>query len=185
MSRAANCYDNAFMESCFGTIKTELEFAEYENYLAARADIASYLAYYNSDRSLDHITDGTSNCVVFSEALLGNGASEGTAPPARPHEMVASQMSSASNPDVAAIAAACCPDATVDSVVETALRFADEPMRREIGRAVDIAHKSPDWETMRDTFYTYYNGTGIPYAACYATVSYTHLRAHETPEHLV
>jgi transposase InsO family protein len=29
MSRAANCYDNAFMESCFGTIKTELEFAEY------------------------------------------------------------------------------------------------------------------------------------------------------------
>jgi len=69
---------------------------------------------------------------------------------------------------VAAIAAACCPDATVDSVVETALRFADEPMRREIGRAVDIAHKSPDWETMRDTFYTYYNGTGIPYAACYA-----------------
>ena len=25
MSRADNCYDNAFMESCFGTIKTELE----------------------------------------------------------------------------------------------------------------------------------------------------------------
>ena len=25
MSRAENCYDNAFMESCFGTIKTELE----------------------------------------------------------------------------------------------------------------------------------------------------------------
>ena len=24
MSRADNCYDNAFMESCFGTIKTEL-----------------------------------------------------------------------------------------------------------------------------------------------------------------
>jgi transposase InsO family protein len=28
MSRAGNCYDNAFMESCFGTIKTELEMTE-------------------------------------------------------------------------------------------------------------------------------------------------------------
>lgn len=28
MSRPDNCYDNAFMESCFGTIKTELEIAE-------------------------------------------------------------------------------------------------------------------------------------------------------------
>jgi transposase InsO family protein len=31
MSRAANCYDNAFMESCFGTIKTELEMTEYQD----------------------------------------------------------------------------------------------------------------------------------------------------------
>ena len=31
MSRAANCYDNAFMESCFGTIKTELEMTEYRS----------------------------------------------------------------------------------------------------------------------------------------------------------
>lgn len=50
MSRAANCYDNAFMESCFGTIKTELDFAEYDNCHAARTEIASYLAYYNTDR---------------------------------------------------------------------------------------------------------------------------------------
>ena len=50
MSRAANCYDNAFMESCFGTIKTELEMTEYENYSQARGDIASYLAYYNTER---------------------------------------------------------------------------------------------------------------------------------------
>ena len=48
MSRAANCYDNAFMESCFGTIKTELEMTEYENSRQARHDIASYLAYYNT-----------------------------------------------------------------------------------------------------------------------------------------
>ena len=36
MSRAANCYDNAFMESCFGTIKTELEMTEYDNCRRAR-----------------------------------------------------------------------------------------------------------------------------------------------------
>ena len=29
MSRPGNCYDNAFMESCFGTIKTELELVDY------------------------------------------------------------------------------------------------------------------------------------------------------------
>jgi len=50
MSRAANCYDNAFMESCFGTIKTELEMTEYEDCRQARSEIASYLAYYNTER---------------------------------------------------------------------------------------------------------------------------------------
>jgi transposase InsO family protein len=48
MSRAANCYDNAFMESCFGTIKTELEMTEYLDSRHARHDIASYLPYYNT-----------------------------------------------------------------------------------------------------------------------------------------
>jgi transposase InsO family protein len=58
MSRAANCYDNAFMESCFGTIKTELEMTEYQDSRQARRDITSYLAYYNLDRrhsSLDYL----------------------------------------------------------------------------------------------------------------------------------
>jgi len=50
MSRAANCYDNAFMESCFGTIKCELEMTEYDHCRAARAELASYLAYYNTER---------------------------------------------------------------------------------------------------------------------------------------
>jgi putative transposase len=62
MSRTANCYDNAFMESCFGTIKTELDFAEYENYPTARTEIASYLAYYNTDRrhsSLEYLSPAT------------------------------------------------------------------------------------------------------------------------------
>jgi transposase InsO family protein len=59
MSRAANCYDNAFMESCFGTIKTELEMTEYQDSRQARHDIASYLAYYNHERrhsSLDYLS---------------------------------------------------------------------------------------------------------------------------------
>lgn len=50
MSRAGDCYDNAFMESCFGTIKTELEMTEYKNYDEALADIRDYISYYNFDR---------------------------------------------------------------------------------------------------------------------------------------
>jgi transposase InsO family protein len=50
MSRADNCYDNAFMESCFGTIKTELEMVEYENHRRAEKEIAEYIAYYNTER---------------------------------------------------------------------------------------------------------------------------------------
>ncbi len=62
MSRAANCYDNAFMESCFGTIKTELEMTEYEDMPAARREIASYLAYYNLEHrhsSLEYFSPST------------------------------------------------------------------------------------------------------------------------------
>ena len=50
MNRADNCYDNAFMESCFGTIKTELEMTEYENHRIARQEIAEYLDYYTNER---------------------------------------------------------------------------------------------------------------------------------------
>ena len=46
MSRAGECYDNAFMESCFGTIKTELEMTEYKNYNEAQKEIRSYISYY-------------------------------------------------------------------------------------------------------------------------------------------
>jgi len=59
MSRAENCYDNAFMESCFGTVKTELEMECYENEHAARAEIAAYIRYYNLRRrhsALDYLT---------------------------------------------------------------------------------------------------------------------------------
>ena len=59
MSRSGNCYDNAFMESCFGTIKTELEMTDYRDEIQARAELASYIAYYNAKRlhsSLDYQT---------------------------------------------------------------------------------------------------------------------------------
>ena len=50
MSRADNCYDNAFMESCFGTIKTELEMKPYENARIARKELPGYIRYYNTRR---------------------------------------------------------------------------------------------------------------------------------------
>jgi transposase InsO family protein len=50
MSRADECTDNAFMESCFGTIKTELEMTEYDHALHACAEIGPYLSYYNLER---------------------------------------------------------------------------------------------------------------------------------------
>jgi transposase InsO family protein len=59
MSRAANCYDNAFMESCFGTVKTELEMTPYENPQIARKEIPDYIRYYNTRRrhsALDYLT---------------------------------------------------------------------------------------------------------------------------------
>jgi len=50
MSRADSCYDNAFMESCFGTIKMELEMDYYESEVVARREIGQYIRYYNTRR---------------------------------------------------------------------------------------------------------------------------------------
>jgi transposase InsO family protein len=59
MSRAADCYDNAFMESCFGTIKTELEMDTYQSIEEAQRVIEEYINYYNTVRrhsSLDYLS---------------------------------------------------------------------------------------------------------------------------------
>jgi putative transposase len=59
MSRAANCYDNAFLQSCFGTIKTELEMEMYANVRAAHEEIHDHLGYYDTKRrhsSLAYLT---------------------------------------------------------------------------------------------------------------------------------
>ena len=50
MSAAESCYDNAFMESCFGTVKTELELVEYANGPEAVRELTSYVRYYNGSR---------------------------------------------------------------------------------------------------------------------------------------
>jgi len=50
MSRADNCYDNAFMESCFSTIKRELEMTSYESIATARKELRAYFLYYNTLR---------------------------------------------------------------------------------------------------------------------------------------
>jgi transposase InsO family protein len=63
MNRADNCYDNAFMESCFGTIKTELEMTEYDHQRTAQREIGDYLAYYNTERK--HSTLGYLNPTQF------------------------------------------------------------------------------------------------------------------------
>lgn len=50
MSRAENSSDNAFMESCFGTIKRELEMECYETQPMARRELGGYIRYYNTRR---------------------------------------------------------------------------------------------------------------------------------------
>jgi len=50
MSDADNCYDNAFMESCFGSIKRELELVEYGDSLEAVRELSDYIHYYNYQR---------------------------------------------------------------------------------------------------------------------------------------
>jgi transposase InsO family protein len=59
MSGADNCYDNAFMESCFGTMKTELQLEDYANDAEAKREIGEYVDYYNNRRlhsSLGYVT---------------------------------------------------------------------------------------------------------------------------------
>ena len=61
MSRKANCWDNAPMESFFGTLKTELVYhCDYPDRDAARRDLFAYIeGYYNRRRihsALGYIT---------------------------------------------------------------------------------------------------------------------------------
>jgi putative transposase len=53
MSRSGHCYDNAYMESFFGTLKTELVHGErYRSRLEARLSVFEYVeVFYNRQRS--------------------------------------------------------------------------------------------------------------------------------------
>jgi transposase InsO family protein len=50
MNRPDNCYDNAFMESCCGTIKTEREMKEEADGRVASEEISDYVCSYDSKR---------------------------------------------------------------------------------------------------------------------------------------
>jgi putative transposase len=67
MSAAENCYDNAFMESCFGTVKTELELVEYGRAAEAVREIWEYIRYYNAERR--HSSLGYVSPVEFESQL--------------------------------------------------------------------------------------------------------------------
>jgi putative transposase len=61
MSRAGDCYDNAFMESCFGTIKTEMEITNYQSLKKARLEILAFTNYYNHNRRHSSIANLSPN----------------------------------------------------------------------------------------------------------------------------
>ena len=67
MSRAGDCYDNAFMESCFGTVKTELEMTCYDSFEQALQELREYINYYNSIRRHSAIDYQSPTC--FERAL--------------------------------------------------------------------------------------------------------------------
>ncbi|WP_334073522.1 MULTISPECIES: IS3 family transposase [Paenibacillus] len=51
MSRKGNCYDNAVIESFFGTLKSEfLYMQEFENIDQFKAELDQYITYYNHKR---------------------------------------------------------------------------------------------------------------------------------------
>ena len=64
MSRKGNCWDNAPMESFFGTLKTELvHHSEYPNRDAARRDLFAYVeGYYNRQRRHSGLDGSSLTC---------------------------------------------------------------------------------------------------------------------------
>jgi transposase InsO family protein len=70
MSAADNCYDNAFMESCFGTIKNELQLEDYATDAEAIRELGSYINYYNLERlhsSLGYVTPSEFETQPFNQ----------------------------------------------------------------------------------------------------------------------
>ncbi len=57
MSRKGDCWDNAVVESFFGTLKQELiQWRHYQTRYEAQQDILDYISmFYNSDRLHSHL----------------------------------------------------------------------------------------------------------------------------------
>jgi transposase InsO family protein len=67
MSRPDDCYDNAAMESCFGTIKMELELKRLPDRQSALREIPAYFRYYNLRRR--HSALGYLSPIEFERSL--------------------------------------------------------------------------------------------------------------------
>ncbi len=69
MSRKANCWDNAVMESIFSHFKTEFEIHyKLDNYAQAKIDLLTFRKYYNEERSQKRL--GYKTPKAFLEAHL-------------------------------------------------------------------------------------------------------------------
>ena len=56
MSRTGDCYDNAVVESFFGSLKAELAYDIYPSRVVATATIADYIEnFYNPQRRHSHL----------------------------------------------------------------------------------------------------------------------------------
>ena len=74
MSRADNCYDNAFAENGFGTLKTELEMTRYDSVEVARTEIGEFLAYDNLERKHSSLDDQSPHQFELRQARPGQNA---------------------------------------------------------------------------------------------------------------
>lgn len=63
----------------------------------------------------------------------------------------------------AAMAEALKPDATIDSIIETAREVLSEEPRAEVDQGLKWAEEADDYEELRELFYERYNGRGVTY----------------------
>ena len=83
MSRAAECCDNAFMESCFGELKRELEMTQCNSYSEARTEIGEYIRYYSFGRkhsALEYLKPAQLENII-NQPELEDDLSAKTSPP--------------------------------------------------------------------------------------------------------
>ena len=71
MSRKGNCYDNAFAESFFATLKKELDLSHCKTEYEVKEEIENYVSWYNNKRKHSALgykspADFESNCEAFT-----------------------------------------------------------------------------------------------------------------------